>query len=134
MNSISVIFVSAFFILYIISRFVNEAELKKLSDAEKIHLIDSFTVLRKYSLVPIVLFLVGFFAIFRFFPEIYGSIFIGYLLVLFTFIVGMGVYTQIKIKKLEISDTYKKKYLIVQLLQLFGFICLFISFVIHFTS
>ncbi|MDH5682600.1 MAG: hypothetical protein OEZ36_13500 [Spirochaetota bacterium] len=91
----------------ILSRIINERAMKELSPEEKTRLLDSFSGMRAYSLIPLVLILGGFFLATGFTDWDEKIILYVYLALLLVFIVGNQIYVYKKLLK----ENFKKKYI-----------------------
>jgi hypothetical protein len=122
MNELSKISIIILFAAIILSKIISEKALKQLSPEQKISILDSFSKMRMYNLIPLVLIL-GFF----FFAEkiFHFNGFIPYILFLvaiLSFMMVIQVVSLKKLKTLQLPDKYMKKYFSSQLIILLGFI------------
>ena len=104
--------------------------MKILSSDEKARLLDGFSNMRKYYLIPIILLIGVFFLINEFFPELHFYTFIIYLILLIIFIIITSIITFKKLILLKLPNAYIKKFTCSRILQYAGIVILFSSIII----
>ena len=123
MNSMFMLFIV--FAVFIILRIVNEKALSKLSSDQKVLLLDGFSKMRIYNLIPLVVIIALYFYLLK------NSSFNGHLIKAFYYlslIAYLGVLiilVQKKLRSLNLPNSYIKTYSIVQALQIVALIFLF---------
>ena len=134
MNIPYIIGLIVFFVLLVASRFLNEKALKILSSEEKVKLLDGFSNMRKYNLIPIIVFIGIYFLMNKYFPQLYLVIFISYFGLLIIFVILTSIITFKKLHKLELPKNYIKKYIFSMIIQYIGITILFTSIILNFLN
>ncbi len=100
--------IGLFLIAILISRVLAEKALRSLSSEEKVRLIDAFSGMRAFNLIPIVCIFGAYYYALHQTSISYNTINILYLVVLFLFLVVNFMTTQSKLKSLELPISYLK--------------------------
>jgi len=101
----------AFLVGIVASRYLSERGYSTLSDAEKTRLMDGFSQHRKYSLIPLVLYVLLYLGAVRLFPEHHRDlthILLGGTVVYMT---STSIWMKRRLKALEIPPSYVKTFL-----------------------
>lgn len=118
-----------------ISRILNEKALKTITSDEKVKLIDGFSKLRKYNLIPIIILIGTFFILSYFLKEYTIVISIGCFILLALDIVVTSIYTYKKLKEFEMPKEYFSYYNIARILSYLGFFificCLILDIILN---
>jgi hypothetical protein len=114
-----------FFCAYVISRVINENNLKKLNSEEKARLIDAFSNYRIYSLVTVVVVVIVFFIGNSAFPQFNFILTAAFFAVLLLTTIVNSIFIHKKLSSLNLPAGYIKTYWLSSLLQYFGVIFLF---------
>jgi hypothetical protein len=130
MNLFYIIGIVIFLLLIVVSRFLNERAIRTLNSEEKVKLIDSFSNMRKYNLIPIIVLIGLFFFLTSYFPEFYLTIIISYFGLLIIFVIITSLRTFKKLHKLELPAIYIKRYIVSMIVQYFGLSILFTSIIL----
>lgn len=110
----------SFLIAVIVSRILNEKAMKKLSQEDKARLIDSFSGMRAYGFIPVVLIIIIYFLIVEF-TAIDGAVLhIGYIVLLLLFIIGMQSFIYNKLTKLNFPKEYIKVFNVSRIIYFVG--------------
>ena len=105
MNILFYIFIGLFLIAHISGRFISENEFNKLEDESKLKIINSISKIRKFYIIPLVVFLILF--IFVFYKYNYYSLYVIAFSLFIIFIYMIIIYI-ISIYKLKIMKKNKK--------------------------
>jgi len=130
MNPLIYIGLAAFFIGLIASRILSERALRLLTPDEKLRLLDSFSRLRAFGSIPLVIIVFIFFSISSFPPRFALPAFFGAWALLGGFIAWQQFFVQRRLRELSISETYRAAYSRTLWASRAGFIALFASSVI----
>lgn len=104
----------------IISRFMMERALRRLSDTEKARLVDSFSVYRTWNFTIVLLLAMLYLMIMRYLPEwrsIWNLLFFSLFL---TIVITVSVLSWQKLKRLNLPEGYIRSYLLSLLIQYLG--------------
>ena len=108
-----------FVVLMLLSRYINSEAIKKLSMEKKAALIDDFSGLSVWSILPLLVLLGGFY-----FAIEYVENHLIYLWVLFVlagfYVVGLQVYIYKKLKKMDYPMSYIKQYILSVFIRFLG--------------
>jgi hypothetical protein len=108
-------------ICIVLSRIISEKAHKNLTSEQKVSLIDSFSEMRKYNLLPLaVIFIVFIFAKYLK-PALGMSFYIIFLIAILSFLVGLQIIVFRKLKRLEMPKSYTKIYVLSKIIVLSGF-------------
>ncbi|HSK72870.1 MAG TPA: hypothetical protein VK892_14305 [Pyrinomonadaceae bacterium] len=118
--------ITIFAVFYIASRIINERALRQLSQNEKARLIDGFSSFRIFSAVVVLLFVAIFLVAENFLFGLATSIRLAFPIAIFLLLLILSFITYKKLKKLDISESYIRTYLISLVLQYFGLAALFL--------
>ncbi len=109
-----------FFAAIFAARFINERALKKLSEAEAARLLQGFSRFRMYSLGAVIGIVAMFFAYSNLYPGStfrVAQLFMG---VLVAFLISTGVAAYLKLKKMQMPDSYVNSFLLASFVKYAG--------------
>ena len=130
MEDLSTIGIIILFSAFIISRIISEKALRQLSPDQKVLILDSFSKMRMYNLIPLVLIIVAYFFI-KEVTSFHSYVpYIFFLAILFLFVIAIQVVSFKKLKSLKLPDVYLKKYLTSQIIVIVVFL-IWIPFTIY---
>lgn len=119
--------IGIFLITMIVSRILNEKAMKLLSVEEKSNLIDAFSGMRAYSLIPIVLIIGAYWLLIKY-SEIENQILsIAYFGSLVLYLAVLHIYSYKVLLKLNYPERYIKAYTVSRVVSLAGIGVLFYS-------
>jgi TRAP-type uncharacterized transport system fused permease subunit len=125
MYNIQAIGVISFLALIFLSRFYHEKGMSALNPDEKVKLLDSFSNMRKYYLIPI-MFLIGVFYVVKpYLSEHYLVSFFTLLAAILIFALIVSIVSYRKVKRLSLNKEYMKHYYISRAILYIGVIILF---------
>ena len=104
----------------IVSRIINERGYRVLSDEEKIRLMDGFSKTRAYSLIPLLVLIVGYYVLITKTALNKGVLSIGYFGLLIAFVAIRSVMNHKKMKTLDLPDSYRRMFTLSQVVSLVG--------------
>ena len=108
-----------------ISRMIGEFALRKLSDDEKVSLVDQFSGARMYMGLPLYILLFAFLVAMFYYPE-KNMLWFGIFVAIFSvYQVGVVVWSVMLLRKIEISAQYIKNFVMARAIMLFGFFGMF---------
>ena len=110
----------AFFAAIIVSRMMNEKGFRTLSDEEKLRLIDGFSKMRAYSLIPLVALIGGYWLLIRQSGIDARILTFGYFGMLVGYMVVKGIWTHKKLVALDLPSKYRRYFNISQSVSLLG--------------
>jgi len=111
----------------VISRIINERGYRLLSNEEKIRLMDGFSKSRAYSLIPLLVLIVGYYLFITKTDLNKGLVSLGYFGLLIAFVIVRSVMNQRKLLKLDLPAGYRRAFLISQIVSLLGVAWFFFS-------
>lgn len=114
-----------FFGAYLISRVINERNLKRLSGEEKARVVDGFSNYRIYKLAAVVVLVFGFMLVSSAFPRIGSTLAAIYFALLFLTVIVSSIIIHKTLRRLNLPDGYVKTFWLSSLLQYFGILFLF---------
>ncbi len=121
MDTQSIIGMVFLFAGIIISRIINERAMKKLTADEKVKLIDGFSGLRLYSIIPIVV-VIGLFVVLNRYSTLSSiTVFVIYISLLLFIVFALQMVVHKKLLSLEFPKSYLKMYHISRVFYLTGF-------------
>lgn len=113
------------FICIFISRYIAEKALRKLTDQEKIALLDRFAGARMYMGIPLYILLFAFMGVMYYMPE-RNMLWLGLFVGLFSvYQVGVTAWSVQRMKRIEISVQYIRAVVLARTVMLFGFFGMF---------
>ncbi len=121
MSDFSIVGIAVFFISIIFSRIISEKAFIQLSQEQKISIVDSFSKMRTYNLIPIGTILLAFFLLEKYISLNSIGVF-SFLAALSAFLIFFQWLSVRKLKKLDLPEKYIKKYFISRLIIMSGFI------------
>jgi hypothetical protein len=111
---------------FIASRFLSERSLRLLSSEEKLTLLDSFSSLRAFGSIPLILLVCSFFALphlpSRFIPLVFFTI----CLIIALWFAALHIYVSRRLRQLFISPAYQKAHFRARLCSYIGWLGFFI--------
>lgn len=122
MNTNIIIAIIIFLVLIVVSRYFSEKGLKSLTDEQKSALIDEFSKMRIFVLIPIITLVGLYFLILKYFRQHYFIATIVYFVAIIAYLIGNNIFIYFKLKKLDLSDEYRKQYIIAQSLRYIGIV------------
>jgi hypothetical protein len=130
MNPLLYIGLAAFFVGMIASRILSERALRLLTPDEKLRLLDSFSRLRAFGSIPLVLLVFIFFSITSFPPQFVMPGFLGAWALFAGFVAWQHYFVHRRLRELAISESYRAAFSRAQWVSRSGFIALFVCSVI----
>ncbi|MBN1499422.1 MAG: hypothetical protein JW982_04675 [Spirochaetes bacterium] len=120
--SLDLIGILILFAAVILSRMISERANRYISNDEKIKFVDSFSNIRKYSLIPLAIILVLFFITYRYLQKYQAVMLVIYFSLLISYVVILNLWIYFRLKKIEINRMYLRQYLISRAIPLVGII------------
>lgn len=121
MNDLSNVGIVVLLLCIVVSRIISERALKTLNQEEKMALVDSFSKLRTYNLIPLVVLFLVFLATQYLAPSMGTTPYIVFLCAILAFLIILQYVIFLKLKKLEMPDHYTKKYVCSRFIVIGGF-------------
>ncbi|OGY87707.1 MAG: hypothetical protein A2233_02045 [Candidatus Kerfeldbacteria bacterium RIFOXYA2_FULL_38_24] len=118
MSTLSTIGLISFLICLFLGRFLNEKALQVLNKDEKIKLMDGFSKMRKYNLIPIIIFTILIILLGRTLQPVTNFIIFILLWIILIAVTHMFLFS--KLKSLQLSDKYIKKIVLAQIIKFLG--------------
>ena len=116
--------IGIFIFALLISRVLNEKALKELSEKKKVEIIDEFSNMRKYSILPVVIFIGGLYYFIDSTDINTNQIMYIYLLPL-AYILVSQTYIYKKLLNLDFPKSYVRKFVLSQIVMIMGIGILF---------
>ena len=120
------ILIGIFFILLIVSRILGEKAYKLLNAEEKAKIMDGFSGMRAFALIPLFLIIGLFWFAAKYSVLNEKLIFYGYPIALIVYLAVIHNIVTSKFKKLEFKEEFIKKYLFSRLISYVGIAVLFL--------
>lgn len=117
--------IGIFIITIILSRVINEKATKELSEKKKIELIDEFSSMRIYNIVPIFLIIGGFYYAVENTKINSEQLFYAYYFSLILYVLISQTYVYKKLIKLDFPKTYVQKFVFSRIILFVGVAFLF---------
>jgi len=109
----------------IVSRILNERAIKELSADEKAKLVDAFSSMRAYNLIPLAIIVVGYLLAIKYTGLSHMLLSYTYFIFLIAYIVVSQVYVYRKLIRLNYPPSYLKKYTLSRVISFAGIGILF---------
>ncbi len=122
MSDFSIVGIAVLFISIIFSRIISEKAFIQLSPEQKISIVDSFSKMRIYNLIPIAIILLAFFLLEKFLSLNNSVVDFSFLAALSVFLIIFQLLSVRKLKKLDLPEKYINKYFFSRLIVMSGFI------------
>ena len=121
MDTLFIIGLVAFLVCLVASRLISEGSFKRLTSDQKLALMDAFSNMRMYSLVPILaVFLVFLLAVFL--EPSFNSLFlVPFLVFILIFVTALQILVFLKLKILELPPRYKTQFILSKIVSVSGF-------------
>src|ERR1700756_4194998 len=103
--------VFVFLVVLVINRVLAERALKRLTVEEKARLLDSFSGLRIYSILILVVLAIGFFVAAKAAPERRPALTFGLFGFAVLYFLGMLLFSYTKLKRLAVAGSYVSNFL-----------------------
>jgi hypothetical protein len=116
-----------FIVCWFVGRLINEKALKELSIEEKAKLIDGFSAMRIYSIIPVAVICFVYIFAMKFMAINHAILISTYLFFLLLYIIVIGVIVFRKLSSLEYPKSYINKYVLSRIIQFVGVGILFIA-------
>lgn len=116
---------SFLFVCVVISRFIAVNALRRLTDREKIALLDRFAGARIYMSIPLYVLLIAFLGVMYYHPErnmLWFGLFVGLFSI---YQVGVTFWSVQRMRRIEISAEYIRAVVLARTIMLFGFFGMF---------
>jgi len=117
--------IGLFVVALLVSRILNEQAMKELPEKKKIELIDGFSSMRTYSMIPIIIIIAGFYYVVTNTSIKHDHLMYAYFLALILYIAISQTYIYIKLLKLDFPSSYVKKYILSKVIIFAGVVLLF---------
>jgi hypothetical protein len=117
-----------FIACWFIGRLINENALKELSIEEKAKLIDGFSAMRIYSILPVAVICIAYIVAIKFMTINHAILISTYLLFLLLYIIVISVFVFRKLSSLGYPKGYINKYALSRVIQFIGIGIFFIAF------
>ncbi len=104
----------------IISRIISERGFRRLSDEEKVRLMDGFSAIRAYSMIPILLLIGAYWFIATRTVVSQQYLTIGYFGLFITYVVALAFLNQHKLHQLGLPSNYRRAFTIAQAIRFLG--------------
>lgn len=101
-----------FFVLFGVSRVLAERALKKLSQKDKASLVDAFSNMRAYYIIPLIVIVLAFLGLVFFFPRYIEVAGIMYIVFMLAGVILSNVYVYTKVRRLGLPETYVRGYMV----------------------
>jgi hypothetical protein len=115
----------AFLVAIVAARYLAERGFSTLDIEQKTRLVDGFTSHRKFSLVPIALFVVVYLGATRLFPDALRELTYAMFGITIIYVFGSGVWMARRLQSLEMSARYVRTFLWARALSTAGVLALF---------
>lgn len=113
----------------LISRMMSERALQELYPEQKVQILDSFSDLRKYAMIPFIVLIVAYFLLMAYLPH-YGIIWIGLMVVAFISIqIGMTRKVIKRLRELHMPEGYTRTFLRSRMVVLASFLLMLLVLV-----
>lgn len=112
--------IGIFIVTIIASRIISERAMKELTIDEKAKLIDAFSGMRAYSLIPLSIIICGYFLIMRYTDINRVVLSVVYFSLIILFIIISNIYVYKKLSKLNFPATYLKTHVFSKLISFIG--------------
>ena len=109
-----------FLVAVVVSRIISRQALKELSSEEKAALLDAFSGMQAYSLVPLIVLLALYFGLFQFTSVSVFAITVGYFALLVAYAIWSYWFTRRKLATLDLPDSYLRKHGMARTIQYVG--------------
>jgi|WetSurMetagenome_2_1015567.scaffolds.fasta_scaffold915455_1 hypothetical protein len=116
-----------FIACWFIGRLINENALKGLSIEEKAKLIDGFSGIRIYSIIPVAVICIAYIVAIKFMTINHAILISTYLLFLLLYIIVISVFVFRKLSNLGYPKSYINKYALSRVIQFIGVGIFFIA-------
>ncbi len=120
--------IGVFLLTVFLSRFLAERALRLLTPEQKLSLIDGFSGMRAYSMIPIVLLIGVFFALTRYIPSAADLWLTGYWIALALYVVVSFFYTRRRLIDLGLPRDYLQLHTVARAVRLVGLGSLVVGF------
>src|SRR5690606_29626403 len=112
----------------VVARILNERGYRQLNDAQKLRLMNGFSAMRTYSLIPLLL-LIGALCGLSSLPKVeWNLLAIGYFGGHITYIVVLAVYNHRRMLSLEMPENYRRTFTLSRIISFGGFAWFFFAF------
>ena len=127
MGTYGMIGVLAFVASFVASRFLSEKAYKLLTADDKVRLMDAFSGFRKYSLVPLLVLMGGFYLIVMKLPEYRMTAVIGLLVITVVYVAVMNLFNVKVLKALNLPGAFVRGFVLSRTLTMLGMLAMFAS-------
>ena len=96
----------------VISRMLSEHAFRSLSGEQKLALMEAFSGMRAYSMLPMVLILAAVFGLLYLFPDHHRTCFLASLLILLLYVAVVHVFVLNRLNSVDLPAGYKRSFLV----------------------